>query len=147
VGDDVSRRPELHDAIATAEQHVLDKDLEDMHDFLSSISHLQVDDVILHEIRSMYALNITYSNNTLPTGVHFDSFNNLCWMTDKVCLPNDIAFRDIILNERHNNAGHPDPNSTLLNVSKMFWWPRMRKIVTHFCRACTTCQSVKVQTT
>jgi hypothetical protein len=38
-------------------------------------------------------------------------------MADKSCLPNDTALRNFILIEYHNNAGHLDPNRSLLNVS------------------------------
>jgi hypothetical protein len=47
--DALSRRSELQHAITTAEQQLLDKDLEDMHDFLSSMSHMQVNDTLLHQ--------------------------------------------------------------------------------------------------
>jgi hypothetical protein len=55
-------------------------------------------------------------------------------MANRNCLPNDISLHGLILTEYHNHAGHPDPNRTLLNFHKMFWWPRMRKTVVHFCK-------------
>jgi hypothetical protein len=113
--DALSRRPELHHTIAPP-----NKDLEDMHEFLSSMSRLQVNDAIIHKVQYGYALDTTFCKTSLPNGVRFDT-SDLYWMADKICLPNDISLRNFILTEYHNNAGHPDPNRTLLNVSKMFW--------------------------
>jgi hypothetical protein len=42
-----------------------------------------------------------------------------------------LFLRDLILTEYQSSDGHPDLNCTLLSVSKMFWWPRMRKTATH----------------
>jgi hypothetical protein len=47
--DALSRRPELHDTIVRTEQKTLDKDLEDVPDFWSSMSHLQVNDAITNK--------------------------------------------------------------------------------------------------
>jgi hypothetical protein len=68
-------------------------------------------------------------------------------MGGKICLPNDIFLRNLILTEHHSSTGHPHPNYTLLNVSKKFWWPRMRNAVTHYCKAYATCQRIKLRTT
>jgi hypothetical protein len=63
----LSQRPELHLTIATAKQKLLDKDLKDIHIFLSSMSHLQVSDGILHEIQYGYALDTTFCKGRHPT--------------------------------------------------------------------------------
>jgi hypothetical protein len=69
-------------------------------------------------------------------------------MAHKICLPNDISLRNLILTENHSNAGYPDLNRALLNVSKMFWWPLIRKtVITHYCKTCATCQRIMIRTT
>jgi hypothetical protein len=79
--DALSRRLELHHKLAAAEELLLDKDLENMHDFLSSMTHLQLDANLPHKIRIGYALDPTYCKKP-SNGAHFDPTGNLHWMTD-----------------------------------------------------------------
>jgi hypothetical protein len=55
----------------------VDKDLEDEHDLLSSMSHLQVNDAIIYKILSKYTLDTTFFKTSLPSGVRFDTSDNL----------------------------------------------------------------------
>jgi hypothetical protein len=145
--DALSRRPELHHTIATAEQKLLGKHLEDMHNFLC-MSHLQVNDATINEFDpDMHKSLLIAIQPSLTNGVRFDASDNLYWMADRICLPNDISLRDLILTKYHKHAGHTDPNRTLLKVSKMFWWPRMRNAIIHNCKSYATCQSIKALTT
>jgi hypothetical protein len=65
--DALSRRPELHHTIATAEHKLVTKTSKTCMLFLSSMSHLQENDaIIIHKIRYGHALDTTYSNSTLP---------------------------------------------------------------------------------
>jgi hypothetical protein len=91
--------------------------------------YLQVNDTIIHKIQDGHAVDTTFRKTSLPNGVGFDtSDNTLYQMANKICLPNDIFLGNLIPTENNNNAGHPDPKRTLINVSKMFLWrPRMRK--------------------
>jgi hypothetical protein len=53
-------------------------------------------------------------------------------MADIISLPNEMSLRNLILIQYHN-AGHPHPNRTLRNASKIFWWLRMQKTVSQDC--------------
>jgi hypothetical protein len=78
----LSLRAELHHDLATTEELLLDKDVAYMHDFLSTMTQLELYTKLLHKIRSGYALDPTYYNMTLPNGVHSDTTDNLHWMAD-----------------------------------------------------------------
>ena len=65
----------------------------------------------------------------------------------KVCIPKDAAIINSLIQEAHDSQGHPSAERTLANLSKTFWWPRMRKTVNQYCKQCATCQRIKARTT
>ena len=54
--------------------------------------------------------------------------------------------REGLIQEAHGGkfAGHLRDAKIFGQLSKSYWWPGMRKKVTHFCRSCETCASRNV---
>lgn len=52
------------------------------------------------------------------------------------------TLRNLVLEHLHDHrmGGHLGIKRTLLNVSRHFWWPGLRKDVTRWCKVCLPCQ-------
>ena len=50
-----------------------------MHDFLSTMCHLQINPELLSKIRHGYMTDPAYSGPRIPTGVTFDNIDNTGW--------------------------------------------------------------------
>jgi hypothetical protein len=109
--------------------------------------HLQVDKDFIHKIVSSYPLDPTYAGTTIPRGTDLNDHDGLYYFGDKVYIPKDAAIINSLIQEAHDSQGHPSAERTLANVSKTFWWPRMRKTVNQYCKQCATCQRIKARTT
>ena len=145
--DALSRRPDLHHAVCKYEDLVQEADLETANEFFSSMCHLQIDPQLLAKVQIAYQQDPTYSGNTMPRGVTYDTNDELYYMADKLCIPNDMSIKNMLMQEYHDTQGHLSHESTLRRIQKMFWWPRMAKEVKQYCRKCPTCERIKARTT
>ena len=142
----INSEPALAKAFRAYETSTFEQDLEDLREFLGSMTHLQADPDLLKEIRKSYLSDPAYSEYSAPVGVTHDPDTGLYWKADKLCVPNDATIRNKILREYHNVSGHPDFERTYANIIKSFYWPSMRKHVRQYVKKCDTCQKIKPST-
>ena len=83
----------------------------------------------------------------MPRGVTFDEHDELYYMADKVCIPNNITLRHKLIQEYHNAQGHPSAKRTLCAIKRTFFWPRVAQTVKTCVKACSTCARIKTRTT
>ena len=70
---------------------------------------------------------------------HFrDKCTNLT--ADRIVVPSSLRLQVIQLGHDIPAAGHLGIRKTLSRLQPHFFWPRMLKDVTHFCKSCDTCQ-------
>ena len=141
--DALSRRPDLNYLINQYEQVTFEKDLEDFHEFLNGITHLQGDSTLLEEIQTSYTKDTVYTGAILPVGVKYDTDTQLYWLADKIVIPNDTNLRHKIIYEFHDVLGHPDLEGTIANLQKTFYWSHLRKTLKSYIRNCPICQKIK----
>ncbi|KAK3250676.1 hypothetical protein CYMTET_39951 [Cymbomonas tetramitiformis] len=63
----------------------------------------------------------------------------------QLVLAQDSPLRELVMREAHESpaAGHTGRDKTLDRVSRRFWWPRMSKDVTDWCKSCVVCQQTR----
>ncbi|KAK3286874.1 hypothetical protein CYMTET_5590 [Cymbomonas tetramitiformis] len=63
----------------------------------------------------------------------------------QLVLAQDSPLRELVMREAHESpaAGHTGRDKTLNRVSCRFWWPRMSKDVTDWCKSCVVCQQTR----
>ena len=66
---------------------------------------------------------------------------------DRICIPDDVDFKRMILEESHrsNLSIHPGATKMYQDLKKLFWWSGMKREVAQFVYACLTCQKSKVE--
>ncbi|GJJ75507.1 hypothetical protein EMPS_07865 [Entomortierella parvispora] len=67
---------------------------------------------------------------------------------DRLCIPDDPETKTTLLQETHDSAlaGHPGLDKTYTRLSKIAYWPNMRKHVEKYVKTCHTCRVSKNQT-
>ncbi|GJZ19340.1 ty3-gypsy retrotransposon protein [Tanacetum coccineum] len=75
--------------------------------------------------------------------------NGLVLYKDRILVPLEYAFHQLILAEYHNSSvgGHAGMQRTLARVSSTFYWPKIREMVREYVAQCTICQATKPFTT
>ncbi len=60
----------------------------------------------------------------------------------RMCIPNDVDLRQIILKETHESlfAMHPDGTKMYRGLKEHYWWMRMKRNVAEFVSKYLTCQ-------
>ncbi|KAK3246618.1 hypothetical protein CYMTET_43851 [Cymbomonas tetramitiformis] len=63
----------------------------------------------------------------------------------QLVLSPDSPLRELVLREAHESpaAGHTGRDKTLDRVSRRFWWPRMSRDVSDWCKSCVVCQQTR----
>ena len=66
---------------------------------------------------------------------------------DRVCVPDDVKVKRLILEEGHKSrlSLHPGMTKMYQDLKETFWWQGMKKDVAQFVSACLTCQKAKVE--
>ncbi len=69
----------------------------------------------------------------------------LIWYDGRIYVPRDHALHGEIIARSHDHitAGHPGIEKTKELVLQEFWWPKMKKDIEAYVRACETCQQTK----
>ncbi len=69
----------------------------------------------------------------------------LIWYDGRIYVPRDHALRGEIIAQSHDHitVGHPGIEKTKELVLREFWWPKMKKDIETYVRACETCQRTK----
>lgn len=67
---------------------------------------------------------------------------------DRICVPDDVDLKRMILEESHrsNLSIHPRATKMYQDLKRLFWWSGMKREVAQFVYACLTCQKSKVNT-
>ena len=65
----------------------------------------------------------------------------------RVCIPNDAALKQEILEEAHQSvyAMHPGSTKMYRDLREVYWWPGMKNDIAMFVSKCLTCQQVKAE--
>ena len=145
--DALSRRPDLIDQLSEFDLSTFEKDLDELHTHLSAMTHLAFDDSLLTKIRTSTKNDPALNKNTLPPGVTFSQKDNLYYFGDKLYIPNDPEIITSILYEFHDTNGHPSWIRTHANISQVFYFSKMSKIIRRYCKKCIVCERVKDRTT
>eukprot|EP00854_Cymbomonas_tetramitiformis_P000935 gene935-biopygen789 len=63
----------------------------------------------------------------------------------QLVLAQDSPLRELVMREAHESpaAGHTGREKTLDRVNRRFWWPRMSRDVTDWCKSCVVCQQTR----
>ena len=70
---------------------IFEKELEDLRESLTEMTHLQCDNQLITEICNGYLQDSHFNGITLPAGVTLDTNTGLYWITDKKFVPNISA--------------------------------------------------------
>lgn len=72
----------------------------------------------------------------------------LIWYDGRIYIPRDHALRGEIIARSHDHitTGHPGIEKTKELVLREFWWPKMKRDIETYVRACETCQRAKSST-
>jgi hypothetical protein len=69
------------------------------------------------------------------------------WYKNRICVPKEGKFRQIIMNEAHNSAYsiHPGATKMYMDLKERYWWNGMKADVAQFVAHCDICQRVKAE--
>ncbi len=95
--------------------------------------------------RQRWDKNVSVSLNH-DRGMKLD--DGLIYYDHRIYIPQNHALRGEIIAVFHDHitAGHPGIEKTKELVLREYWWPRMKKDVEDYVRACETCQRTKSST-
>ncbi|KAK2417415.1 putative mitochondrial protein [Trifolium repens] len=105
---------------------------------LEDIANCQ-DDKFLMEKR---ALIVRGTNRDFKVGS-----DNILRCQGRVCVPDAMNLRNIILGEAHKSklSIHPGATKMYQDLRHDFWWPGMKKDVAEYVASCLTCQKAKIE--
>ncbi len=74
--------------------------------------------------------------------------DGLIYYNHRIYIPQDHALRGeiIAISHDHITVGHPGIEKTKELVLREYWWPKMKKDIENYVRACETCQRTKSST-
>src|ERR1041385_141612 len=69
------------------------------------------------------------------------------WFEKRICVPQDIEIRKLILQEAHDSpyAIHPGNTKMYLDLRERFWWPSLKREIAQYFALCDVCQRVKAE--
>jgi len=69
------------------------------------------------------------------------------WYKNRICVPREGKFRDIIMDEAHNSAYsiHPGATKMYMDLRQKYWWNGMKADIAQFIAHCDICQRVKAK--
>ena len=69
------------------------------------------------------------------------------WYKDRICVPKEGDFRQVIMDEAHNSAYsiHPGSTKMYLDLKQKYWWNGMKSDIAQFVAHCDTCQRIKAE--
>ncbi len=93
--------------------------------------------------------NVCLWDNTIAGSLNHDRSMKmdagLIWYDGRIYVPRDHALCGEIIARSHDHitAGHPGIKKTKELVLQEFWWPKMKRDIEAYVRACQTCQQTK----
>jgi len=108
-------------------------------DFLDSVMERQLLDASLNRVREQLGSEEA-KDFTLGS-------DGLLRFQGRVCIPDDVEVKRLILEEGHTSrlSLHPGMTKKYQDLNETFWWQGMKKDVRHVVSACLTCQKAKVE--
>ena len=69
------------------------------------------------------------------------------WYKNRICVPKEGRFRQLIMEEAHNSAYsiHPGATKMYMDLKERYWWTGMKADVAQFVAHCDVCQRVKAE--
>ena len=69
------------------------------------------------------------------------------WYKDRICVPKEGNFRQIIMDKSHNSAYsiHPGSTKMYLDLKQKYWWNGMKSDIAQFVAHCNICQRIKAE--
>jgi hypothetical protein len=69
------------------------------------------------------------------------------WYKDRICVPKEGGFRQIIMDEAHNSAYsiHPGSTKMYMDIRRRYWCNGMKADIARFVAHCDTCQRIKAE--
>jgi len=69
------------------------------------------------------------------------------WYKNRICVPKEGKFRNIIMDEAHNSAYsiHPGATKMYMDLRQKYWWNGMKADIAQFVAHCDICQRVKAE--
>ncbi|OMO55593.1 reverse transcriptase [Corchorus capsularis] len=66
---------------------------------------------------------------------------------DRLCVPNDVEIKKVILDEAHYSGYtvHPGGTKMYRDLKETYWWNNMKREIGEFVAQCIVCQQVKVE--
>jgi hypothetical protein len=67
--------------------------------------------------------------------------DGVLWFTDRLVVPKDFELRCKIMDEAHYSrySIHPGTNKMYQDLTKNFWWTRMKRKIAKYVSECDTC--------
>lgn len=89
---------------------------------------------------------LTYTREDKAPDFRVDDKDTL-WHKDRICVPKEGDFRQIIMNEAHNSAYsiHPGSTKMYMDIKQKYWWNGMKADIAQFVAHCDTCQRIKAE--
>jgi hypothetical protein len=71
----------------------------------------------------------------------------ILWYKDRICVPKEGKFQELILNEACNSGYsiHPGATKMYMDLKEKYWWNGMKADVAQFVAQCDVCQRVKAE--
>jgi ribonuclease HI len=69
------------------------------------------------------------------------------WYENRICVPRNGDFRQIIMDEAHNSACsiHPGSTKMYMDIRQRYWWYGMKADIARFVAHCDTCRRIKAE--
>lgn len=98
---------------------------------------------LLERIRQSYSKDSYFSTSKLIA--EMVQRDGLWLKHGLIAVPNDGDLREVIIRDMHEPplSGHIGPEKTLQAVSRVFWWPHMRRDCVQYVQRCHACQCNK----
>jgi len=108
-------------------------------DFLSLVRERQLLDASLNRVREQLGSDET-RDFTLGN-------DDILRFQGRICVPNDVEVKKLILDEEHKSrlSLHPGMTKMYQVLKETFWWQGMKRDVAQFISTCLTCQKAKVE--
>src|SRR3954465_7618262 len=79
-------------------------------------------------------------------GFHEDEQGTL-WYGKRVCIPQVLELRKLIMQEAHNSPSsiHPGNTKMYMDVKERFWWNNLKEDIIEHIALCDVCSRVKAE--
>ena len=69
------------------------------------------------------------------------------WYKNRICVPKEGDFRQVIMDEAHNSpySIHPGSTKMYMDLKQKYWWNGMKADIARFIAHCDTCQRIKAE--